>query len=107
MITAGVDIGSSSSKVIILEDGQKVLNKTVVPVGTGSSGPARAFEQALKVSGLSRSDIQWIIATGYGRKNFLAADQQVSEITCHARGVFELVSDVKTVIDIGGQDAKV
>ncbi len=106
MITAGVDIGSSSSKVLILEDGKKILNKTVVPVGTGSSGPARAFEQALKDARLSRNDIDWIIATGYGRKNFLDADQQLSEITCHARGVFELVPSVQTVIDIGGQDAK-
>lgn len=106
MITAGVDIGSSSSKVVILEDGKKILNKTIIPVGTGSSGPARAFELALRDSQLTRSEIDWIIATGYGRKTFSHANQQISEITCHARGVYELVPGVHTVIDIGGQDAK-
>ncbi len=106
MITAGVDIGSSSSKVVILQDDKVVLSKIVVPVGTGSTGPARAFEQALAQAQLERSGIDRIVATGYGRKNFTDADKQISEITCHARGVYELLPSVHTVIDIGGQDAK-
>lgn len=106
MITAGVDIGSSSSKVIILRDGKDILSKVVIPVGTGTTGPSRAFEKALEIADISRSHIDMILATGYGRKNFTAADAQMSEITCHARGVFELDPEVRTIIDIGGQDAK-
>jgi predicted CoA-substrate-specific enzyme activase len=106
VITAGVDIGSSSSKAVILGDGKNYLGKAVFQVGTGTSGPSRAFEQAMKDAHVQRGDIDLVIATGYGRKNFLDAAQQLSEITCHARGVHELVPDVQTVIDIGGQDAK-
>jgi predicted CoA-substrate-specific enzyme activase len=106
VITAGVDIGSSSSKVVILDDGKNILGKVVVPVGTGTSGPSRAFEQAMKDAHVQRGDIDLVVATGYGRKNFSDAAQQLSEITCHARGVYELAPGVQTVIDIGGQDAK-
>jgi predicted CoA-substrate-specific enzyme activase len=106
VITAGVDIGSTSSKVVILEDGKEILSKVVIPVGAGSSGPTRAFEQAIREVNLSRGDIQKVIATGYGRTHFPDADRQITEITCHARGVYELVPGVQTIIDIGGQDAK-
>ncbi|AET69778.1 CoA-substrate-specific enzyme activase, putative [Desulfosporosinus orientis DSM 765] len=106
MITAGVDIGSTSSKVVVLEDGEKILSKVIIPVGAGSSGPARAFEQSIREVNLSREDLKRVIATGYGRTHFPDADQQITEITCHARGVYELVPGVKTIIDIGGQDAK-
>jgi len=106
VITAGVDIGSTSSKVVILEDGKETLSKVVIPVGSGTSGPTRALEQALREAGLNRSDIKRLIATGYGRTHFPGADQQITEITCHARGVYELVPSVQTIIDIGGQDAK-
>ncbi|MGE5370540.1 MAG: acyl-CoA dehydratase activase [Solirubrobacterales bacterium] len=106
MITAGVDIGSSSSKVVIMAEGKTVLSKAVIPIGTGSSGPAKAFEKALVQAGLHRRQIAFIVATGYGRNHFSEADDQLSEITCHARGVFEIYPKVQTVIDIGGQDAK-
>ncbi|MGE5380881.1 MAG: acyl-CoA dehydratase activase [Methylocystaceae bacterium] len=106
MITAGVDIGSSSSKAVILENGTIILSQAVIPVGTGTSGPVRVLEQALARACLEQSDIDFIVATGYGRTNFPAADHQVSEITCHARGVFTQAPQVQTIIDIGGQDAK-
>lgn len=106
MITAGVDVGSSSSKVVIIKDGQNILSKVLIPIGTGTSGPFKAFERALAEANVSRSDIAMIVATGYGRNNFPAATHQVSEITCHARGAYELFPHANTVIDIGGQDAK-
>ncbi len=107
MYTMGIDIGSATSKVVILKDGKDMVAKIVVPVGAGTSGPERALAEAFAVSGLSRDDIQRTIATGYGRIMFKDADKQVSEITCHARGVHHLFPDVRTIIDIGGQDAKV
>ncbi|MDO4540172.1 MAG: acyl-CoA dehydratase activase [Syntrophomonadaceae bacterium] len=105
MITAGADIGSSSSKILILEDGEKILSAVVIPVGTGSSGPDRAFAQALDQAGLTRDKLGYIVATGYGRRHF-EADRQFSEITCHARGIAWLMPEARTIIDIGGQDAK-
>lgn len=107
MLTMGVDIGSASSKVVILKDGREILAEVVVPVGTGTSGPTRALQQALSMAGVERSAINKVVVTGYGRMTYEGADEQVSEITCHAKGVHHLVPDTRTIIDIGGQDAKV
>ena len=78
MYTMGVDVGSASSKVVILKDGKDVVAAEVVQVGTGSSGPQRALEQAYKVSGLTREDISYLVVTGYGRFAFEGADKQIS-----------------------------
>ncbi len=106
MVTMGVDVGSASSKVVILKDGKEILASEVVQIGTGSTGPERALEMAEKKSGLCISDMDRVIATGYGRMNFERADRQISEISCHAKGIFFLVPTARTIIDIGGQDAK-
>lgn len=106
MLTMGVDIGSASSKVVILKDGKEIIAAQVVTVGTGTSGPTKVLQQALTVSGVERSDISKAIVTGYGRMTYLDADEQISEITCHAKGVHYLVPAARTIIDIGGQDAK-
>ncbi|NPV91136.1 MAG: 2-hydroxyglutaryl-CoA dehydratase [Firmicutes bacterium] len=106
MYTMGIDIGSSSSKVVILEDGKKIAGEAVIPVGTGTSGPTRALDEALKRAGLTLDDIAWTVATGYGRMTFGAANEQISEISCQAKGVHHLLPAARTIIDIGGQDAK-
>ncbi len=106
MYTMGVDVGSASSKVVILKDGKDIVAAETVQFGTGSTGPQKALEKAYEVSGLTREDMSFVVATGYGRFNFEGADKQVSEISCHAKGVFHLVPTARTIIDIGGQDAK-
>ena len=106
MYTMGVDVGSASSKVVILEDGIRVVTEKVVQLGTGSSGPQRVLEEALEASGLRMEDMVRVVATGYGRFSFEGADRQVSEISCHAKGIYHLVPSARTIIDIGGQDAK-
>lgn len=106
MFTMGIDVGSASSKVVILEDGSCIVAAEVVQVGTGSSGPQRALEAAFSKAGLSMKDMSKIVATGYGRFAFEEADKQISEISCHAKGIFFLVPTARTIIDIGGQDAK-
>jgi predicted CoA-substrate-specific enzyme activase len=106
MYTLGIDVGSASSKVVILEDGEKVVASSVFQVGTGSSGPERALKEAFEKSGLGFEDMAKIVATGYGRYSFEKADKQISEISCHAKGIFHLIPTARTIIDIGGQDAK-
>ena len=106
MYTMGVDVGSASSKVVILEDGIRVVTEKVVQLGTGSSGPQRVLEEALEASGLRMEDMARVVATGYGRFSFEGADRQVSEISCHAKGIYHLVPSARTIIDIGGQAAK-
>ncbi len=106
MYTLGIDVGSASSKAVILKDGKDVVAAEVVQVGTGSSGPQRALDMAFEASGLKKEDISYTVATGYGRFNFPDADKQISEISCHAKGIYFLVPTARTIIDIGGQDAK-
>lgn len=106
MYTLGIDVGSASSKALILKDGKDIVAAEVVQVGTGSSGPQRALDKAFEVSGLNKEDISYTVATGYGRFNYPDADKQISEISCHAKGIYFLVPTARTIIDIGGQDAK-
>jgi len=102
----GVDIGSASSKCVIVDGESKIISQALIPVGTGTSGPQRAVEAALEAAGLSQMQISHVIATGYGRNTFEAADERVSELSCHAKGSFWIFPEVRTVIDIGGQDVK-
>lgn len=104
--TMGVDIGSTASKCVILEDGKKIIAKSVIDVGAGTSGPSRAINEVLSSSKLNKEDISFIMATGYGRNALEEADFQMSELSCHARGAYFLFPNVHTIIDIGGQDAK-
>ena len=106
MYTMGIDIGSASSKVVILQDGVKIVAAEVIQIGTGSSGPKRVINQALSAAGLKIDGIERVIATGYGRFAIEEAHKQISEISCHAKGIAFLVPNARTIIDIGGQDAK-
>ncbi len=105
MLTMGVDIGSTSSKAVVLKDGD-ILTYQLIPLGTGTSGPEQVYQAALANAGVTREDIDRLIVTGYGRLSFQHADKQVSEVSCHAQGVHFLFPSVRTVIDIGGQDIK-
>ncbi len=107
MLTMGIDIGSTACKSVILKDGGEIISKALVPLGTGTSAPEAVFHQALAEAGLERRDLDRVLATGYGRFTFKAADNQRSELGCHAAGVHFLMPGVRTVIDIGGQDIKV
>lgn len=102
----GIDIGSASSKVVILDKKNNIVFAEAVAGGAGTSGSGRVLQTAFGKTGLEWHDISMTIATGYGRMGFARADKQVSEITCHAMGVYHLMPTVRTIIDIGGQDAK-
>lgn len=106
MYTMGIDIGSSSSKAVVLQDGVQVAAAAVVSAGTGTSGPKRLLAQIQEQSGLSPADMTFILSTGYGRSLLAVADLQMSEISCHAKGVFFQNPAARTIIDIGGQDVK-
>ena len=108
IFTMGIDVGSTASKCVILRDGSELVAKSLVAVGTGTSGPARAIAEVLQSAGMAREEMNYVLATGYGRNSLDGlADMQMSELSCHARGAAFLFPDVRTVIDIGGQDVKV
>lgn len=107
ILTAGVDIGSSACKCVILRNGTDVLAKNVIHLGTGTEAAKRIQDETLAICALTRHDIDFMIATGYGRMTFPNADKQISELSCHAKGVRFLLPETRTIIDIGGQDIKV
>ena len=106
MYTLGIDIGSASSKAIILRDGAEITASAVIQAGTGTSGPSRVMDELFKNIDLRPQDMDFTVATGYGRFSVENADKQISEITCHAKGIYYLIPEARTIIDIGGQDAK-
>lgn len=106
VLTLGIDVGSTASKCIILKNGKDVISKSLVSVGAGTSGPQRAIDEVLDNLSLTEKDMQYILATGYGRNSLPISHNQMSELSCHARGAYFLFPKVKTVIDIGGQDTK-
>jgi len=106
LITAGIDIGSSSAQAVILK------NNTIQSFGNIGAGIDKK-ETAYKVLGLalqgtdiSREDIKYVVGTGYGRYQVPYANRNVTEITCHARGAHYFFPNVRTVLDMGGQDCK-
>ncbi len=102
---AGVDIGSTMTKVVIV--GDRIEASLIGPTGPEHRKLAnRVMEEALSQAHLTFEDLTYIVATGYGRINVPFADRQITEITCHARGLYSLLPTVKTVVDIGGQDSK-
>lgn len=107
MPVAGIDVGSLTAEVVIFDRGE-VLYSVIMPTGANSRAAAeKAMQKALDESGLKKSDLEFVVATGYGRISIEFADKRITEITCHGRGAYFLDPAVRTVIDIGGQDSKV
>lgn len=104
---AGIDIGSTMTKAVVIDAGGSILSATKGPTGPEHRHLANeVMKQVLEQAGLKLEDIVYIVATGYGRFNVPFADEQITELSCHARGVYSLFPGVRTAIDIGGQDAK-
>ncbi|NQT72179.1 MAG: 2-hydroxyglutaryl-CoA dehydratase [Chloroflexi bacterium] len=107
MLTAGVDVGAATAKTAIVRDGEMIAHK-VIPTGSKVQESAlKVTEDALAIAGLTMSDLDAIISTGYARHVVSFSNRGVSEIICHAKGVHHLIPDARTIIDIGGQDSKV
>ena len=108
MIVGGCDVGSATGKAVVMKDGE-VTSYLIVPATTKPEVTARmAMDAAIEGAGLaSIEDLDYIVGTGYGRLRVPFANENISEITCHARGAQWLTPTVRTVIDIGGQDCKV
>ncbi|MBC7262049.1 MAG: 2-hydroxyglutaryl-CoA dehydratase, partial [Chloroflexi bacterium] len=103
----GVDIGSLTVKVVLLDAEKALRAKGVMPAGYGGQEAAETLVvRLLEECALTPAEIAYTVVTGYGRVRFARADEEVSEISCHARGAFHLCPAVRTVIDIGGQDSK-
>ncbi len=102
---AGIDVGSTMTKAVILNRG--VIASVIGPTGPEQRRLAnKVMEEALKKAALSFEAITAVVSTGYGRINVPFADAQYTEITCHARGIASLFPQARTIIEVGGQDTK-
>jgi predicted CoA-substrate-specific enzyme activase len=106
MIFAGIDIGSRAAKAVIM-DGETIISSAIIDTGPESAKTAYAVrETALKNTGISAEDISYTVATGYGRVLVPFAGENISEISCHAKGINWYFPSVRTILDMGGQDCK-
>ncbi len=106
MITAGCDIGSLTSKAVVMK-GNRLLGISIVRSRTRPAETAeKVLAEALAAAGIERSELSRCVGTGYGRENIPFVDEVHSEIVCHGKGARWLVPTANTVIDIGGQDCK-
>ncbi len=110
MITAGIDVGSTTIKVVVLNE-DKIIGQMIVPSGTLPAKTAQdTFDKCCEANRLNKSDIEAVAATGYGRRLAKFGDMVITEIKACALGAVFTKSpygNIGTIIDIGGQDTKV
>jgi len=108
---AGIDIGSTSIKIVLIDGEENILGQAIAPTGSNfHRNTHEVFERLLAEQGLHRQAVRYAVSTGYGRKLYKEADETISEITANAAGARKSGSEqgrVRTIINIGGQDLKV
>ena len=105
MYSIGIDSGSVATKGVLF-DGEKIVRKIVIPTGWSPKNTSLEVYRCL-CSDIAKDKIKKVIGTGYGRVSMDFVDKKVTEITCHAKGIHFLNDNIRTILDIGGQDSKV
>ncbi len=104
---AGIDAGSTYTKAALMDDENNLIGTAITMTGVRINQAAdKVFEMVLSKTGVSRSDVKFVVGTGYGRFKITFGDTQVTEISCHAKGAHYLFPKTRTVLDMGGQDTK-
>src|SRR5262249_19611574 len=104
---AGVDVGSTQTKAVIVDASRRIVAPALIDTGANVSRAAEnGFARACEPTGLPREAVGYVVGTGYGRYKVTFGDAQITEITCHARGAHSLFPGTRTVVDMGGQDTK-
>jgi len=105
--TAGVDVGSTQTKAIVINEARKIVGRALIDTGANVVLAAeQAFTEALGNANVQEEEVEYVIGTGYGRYRVTFGNTQVTEISCHGRGAVHMFPDTRTVIDMGGQDTK-
>jgi predicted CoA-substrate-specific enzyme activase len=106
-LSAGVDVGSTQTKAVIINEGLEIVGRSLIDTGANVVQAAeKAYLNALNDSGRREEEVTYVIGTGYGRYKVTFGDTQVTEISCHGRGAVHMFPDTRTVLDMGGQDTK-
>jgi predicted CoA-substrate-specific enzyme activase len=104
---AGVDVGSTQTKAVVMEQGAGIVGRALVDTGANVMKAAEhAFHLACEQAHLDARNVGFVVGTGYGRYKITFGNAQMTEISCHARGASYVFPETRTVIDMGGQDAK-
>lgn len=104
----GIDCGSTTCEAVLMNAEKDILYKKRIRTGNSSESTIQTiYRNVLKESGIPEKEIGAIVVSGYGRKHTSLSTKEVTEITCHALGAHYLQKGIHTIIDIGGQDAKV
>jgi predicted CoA-substrate-specific enzyme activase len=107
-LSCGIDVGSTTTKIVVLNGAKQIVySDTILTAGDVKSASETIFEKCLKTLNADRGRMDRVTSTGYGRKYVDFADKNITEISCFAKGANYLDPQVRTVIDIGGQDSKV
>jgi len=107
MITAGIDIGSITAKAAVLSNGRILGSKVAFTGYNAQQAGTDIFDNLLKELEMDASSIEKIVSTGYGRNSVTFADKAITEIICHGAGAYYLNPEVRSIIDVGGQDSKI
>jgi predicted CoA-substrate-specific enzyme activase len=104
---AGVDVGSTQTKAVIINERKEILSRSLTDTGANVIRAAEtAFEEALHNGDLREEEVEYVVGTGYGRYKVTFGNTQVTEISCHGRGAVHMFPATRTVVDMGGQDTK-
>jgi len=106
MIVAGCDVGSLTSKAVILRDDKIIESVIIKSKAKPGESADEVMKQALAGAGISMKDISYCVGTGYGRDKISFVNEVMTEIACHGKGAQWLIPSARTVLDIGGQDCK-
>jgi predicted CoA-substrate-specific enzyme activase len=104
---AGVDVGSTQTKAVILDEERRIVGRALTETGANVIRAAeQAFETARAAGEVREEEIEYVVGTGYGRYKVTFGNTQVTEISCHGRGAVQMFPATRTVVDMGGQDTK-
>jgi len=104
--TVGIDVGSITSKAVLMKGGIILGSKVVFTGYNVETASRKVFDEVLAEAGLPPEAVEKIISTGYGRKSVSIAHESLTEILCHAAGAYYQNPEIRFIIDIGGQDSK-
>ncbi len=106
-LTAGIDVGSTYTKALILDETGRFAGRGVIKTGFRLAEAARrAYDAALAEAGVREEEVGYVIGTGYGRHQLAFADVHVTDLTAAARGACFLFPKTRTILDVGGQTMK-
>ncbi len=105
--TAGVDVGSTYTKAVVLSEEGEIVGRAIEPTGFKlSAAAAQALDRAIAEGGVRSSEVEYVVATGFGRHQVNLGDVKVTDLTAGARGAAFLFPNTRTILDVGGQTMK-